>query len=51
MNTYKITLLNQFTSVTYSESVEASTVQQAVDVVKECVSEPQEWLILEALVV
>lgn len=51
MTTYKITLINQFTSVKHSETVEASTVHQAVDLVKECVSEPQEWLILEVLVV
>lgn len=50
MKTYKITLINQFNSNTYSQSVQANTAQEAVDVVKQAVNDPEEWLVKEVVV-
>jgi hypothetical protein len=50
MTTYTITLINQFSSVTHSQAVQASTAQQAVEIVKQSVDDPEDWLVKEVVV-
>lgn len=50
MTTYTITLINQFNSITHSETVQANTAQQAAEMVKQTVNHPEEWLVKSVVV-
>lgn len=45
MITYTITLINMFNSNTHSQTVQANSATEALEMVKQSVDEPQEWLV------
>ena len=50
MATYTITLINKFNSIAHSQTVQATSAQKAVEMVKHSVNEPEEWLVRNVVV-
>jgi hypothetical protein len=50
MTTYTITLINQFNSIIHSQTVQATSAQKAVEMVKQAIKDPEEWLVSEVVV-